>query len=68
MVKIIEDIIEFFKSIPPFEFLDNEVINSIAVKTAMEFYPKNTHILLQDSLPSEFLYIIKKAELKFTEE
>jgi len=64
MVKIIEDIIEFFKSIPPFEFLDNEVINSIAVKTAMEFYPKNTHILLQDSLPSEFLYIIKKGGVK----
>jgi len=64
MVKIIEDIIEFFKSIPPFEFLDNEVINSIAVKTAMEFYPKNTHILLQDSLPSEFLYIIKKGGIK----
>lgn len=64
MVKIIEDIIEFFKSIPPFEFLDNEVINSIAVKTVMEFYPKNTHILLQDSLPSEFLYIIKKGGVK----
>ena len=64
MVKIIEDIIEFFKSIPPFEFLANEVINSIAVKTSMEFYPKNTHILLQDSLPSEFLYIIKKGGVK----
>ncbi|WP_353683727.1 DUF294 nucleotidyltransferase-like domain-containing protein [Thermodesulfovibrio sp. 3907-1M] len=64
MVKIIEDTIEFLKSVPPFEFLDTEVVNSIAVKTSMEYYPKGTHILIQDGSPSEFLYIIKKGGIK----
>jgi CBS domain-containing protein len=64
MVKIIEDTIEFLKSFPPFEFLDTEVVNSVAVKTSLEYYPKGTHILIQDGSPSEFLYIIKKGGIK----
>ncbi len=64
MVKIIEDTIEFLKSVPPFEFLSDEVINSVTVKTSMEYYPRGTHILLQDGAPSEFLYVIKKGGVK----
>lgn len=64
MVKIIEDVIDFLKSVPPFEFLSEEVINSVTVKTSMEYYPKGTHILLQDGPPSEFLYVIKKGGVK----
>lgn len=64
MVKIIEDVIDFLKSVPPFEFLTNEVINSVTVKTSMEYYPKGTHILLQDGPPSEYLYVIKKGGVK----
>lgn len=64
MVKIIEDTIEFLKSVPPFEFLDTEVVNAVAVKTSMEYYPKGTHILIQDGSPSEFLYVIKKGGVK----
>ena len=64
MVKIIEDTIDFLKSVPPFEFLDTDVVNSVAVKTSLEYYPKGTHILIQDGSPSEFLYIIKKGGIK----
>ncbi|GLI52562.1 DUF294 nucleotidyltransferase-like domain-containing protein [Thermodesulfovibrio yellowstonii] len=64
MVKIIEDIMDFLKSVPPFEFLSDEAINSVTVKTSMEYYPKGTHILLQDGPPSEFLYVIKKGGVK----
>lgn len=64
MVKIIEDIMDFLKSVAPFEFLSDEVINSVTVKTSMEYFPKGTHILLQDGSPSEFLYIIKKGGVK----
>ncbi|MGC8937667.1 MAG: DUF294 nucleotidyltransferase-like domain-containing protein [Thermodesulfovibrio sp.] len=64
MVKIIEDTIEFLKNVPPFEFLDTQIINSVAVKTSMEYYPKGTYILIQDGSPSEFLYIIKKGGVK----
>lgn len=55
---------DFLKSVPPFEFLSDEVINSVTVKTSMEYYPKGTHILLQDGPPSEFLYVIKKGGIK----
>ncbi|MEN2994053.1 MAG: DUF294 nucleotidyltransferase-like domain-containing protein [Thermodesulfovibrio sp.] len=55
---------DFLKSVPPFEFLSDEVINSITVKISMEYYPKGTHILLQDGAPSEFLYVIKKGGVK----
>ncbi len=64
MVKIIEDTMDFLKSVPPFEFLNDEIINSVAVKTSMEYYSKGTHILIQDGQPSEFLYIIKKGGVK----
>ncbi len=64
MVKIIEDVIDFLKSVPPFEFLSDEVINSVTVKTSLEYYPKGTYILLQDGAPSEFLYVIKKGGVK----
>lgn len=64
MVKIIEDVMDFLKAVPPFEFLPNEVINSVTVKTSMEYYPKGTHILIQDGPPSEYLYIIKKGGVK----
>jgi CBS domain-containing protein len=64
VVKIIEDIVEFLKSVPPFEFLSNEVVNSVTVKAFMEYFPKGTHILIQDGAPSEFLYVIKKGGVK----
>ncbi|GAB6183087.1 DUF294 nucleotidyltransferase-like domain-containing protein [Thermodesulfovibrio hydrogeniphilus] len=55
---------DFLKSVPPFEFLSDEAINAVAVKTSMDYYPKGTHILLQDGSPSEFLYIVKKGGVK----
>lgn len=64
VVKIIEDVIDFLKAVPPFEFLPNEVINSVTVKASMEYYPKGTHILIQDGPPSEYLYVIKKGGVK----
>lgn len=64
MVKVTEEIIEFLKSVPPFEFLSEEVLNSIAEKTSVEHYSKGTLILFQNGFPSEFLYIIKKGGVK----
>jgi len=64
MVTVIEDTIEFLKDIPPFEFLDEEELQAVAIKTSMEYYQRGIHILLQDGSPSEFLYIIKKGGVK----
>lgn len=64
MVEVIEDIAGFLKNIPPFEFLSEEVLSSIAEKTSVEHYSKGTLILFQNGFPSEFLYIIKKGGVK----
>ncbi|MHB8880057.1 MAG: DUF294 nucleotidyltransferase-like domain-containing protein [Thermodesulfovibrionales bacterium] len=59
-----EEVIEFFKNVPPFQFLDEKTLASIAGKLAMEFYPKDTIILKQDDKPSEYLRVIKKGGIK----
>jgi len=61
---ILEDVIAFLKNIPPFQFLDEQTIKSIAKGLTMEFYPKDTIILKQDGPPSEYLQIIKKGSVK----
>lgn len=64
MVKVIDDAVEFLRGIPPFEFLNEEVLKAVAMKISMEYYSKGVHILLQDGSPSEFLYLIKKGGVK----
>lgn len=49
---------------PPFQFLDEATLKTVAGKISMEFYPKNTLILKQDGPPSEYLRIIKKGGVK----
>jgi CBS domain-containing protein len=61
---LIEDIIGFLKNVPPFQFLDEATLKTVAGKISMEFYPKNTLILKQDGPPSEYLRIIKKGGVK----
>ncbi|OGW25605.1 MAG: hypothetical protein A2X55_05535 [Nitrospirae bacterium GWB2_47_37] len=61
---ILEDVIEFLKKAPPFQFLDESVLKTVANSISMEFYPKDTLILKQDGPPSESLRIIKKGGVK----
>jgi CBS domain-containing protein len=61
---ITEDLIDFLKSVPPFQFLDEKSLQSIAGNVSMEFYPKGTTILHQDGPPSEYLRIVKKGGVK----
>ncbi len=61
---IVEDAIAFLKNIPPFQFLDEQTIGSVAKNLTIEFYPKDKIILKQDGPPSEYLYIIKKGSVK----
>jgi CBS domain-containing protein len=61
---ITEDSIHFLKSTPPFKFLDDSVIKSIAENLSLEFYPQNAFILLQDGPPGESLRVIKKGGVK----
>src|SRR5512135_2579711 len=61
---IAEDVVDFLKSVPPFQFLDGKSLQNIAESVSMEFYPKGTTILHQDGPPSEYLRIIKKGGVK----
>lgn len=61
---ITEDVINFLKNLPPFQFLDDGSLRDIAGNVSMEFYPKGTTILHQDGPPSEYLRIIKKGRVK----
>ena len=61
---IIEDVVEFLKRVPPFQFLDESVLTELAVGMSMEFFPKGTTILRQGGPPSKYLHIIKKGGIK----
>jgi CBS domain-containing protein len=61
---IIEDVVEFLKHVPPFQFLDEHALTNLAVGMSMEFFPKGTAILKQGGNASKYLYIIKKGGVK----
>lgn len=61
---IIEEVIEFLKKVPPFQFLDELEIKKIAASVSMEFYPNGSTILYQEGPVSEYLRIIKKGGVK----
>lgn len=61
---ILEDVINFLKKEPPFQFLDENTLKSVAGSLSMEFYPKDTVILRQDGPASDSLRIIKKGGVK----
>lgn len=61
---VIEEVINFLKKEPPFQFLDEATLRSVAGSVSMEFYPRDTVILRQDGPASTSLRIIKKGAVK----
>ena len=61
---IADEAIKFFKSIPPFQFLSEADLKTIAENLTMEFYPRDTVILKQDGTASDALRIIKKGGVR----
>ena len=61
---IIDDLMEFLRKIPPFQFLDDITLRDILSGVSMEFYPKGTTIQYQGGPVSEYLQVIKKGEVK----
>ena len=61
---VIEEVINFLKKEPPFQFLDDTTLKSVAGSVSMEFYPRDTVILRQDGPASKSLRIIKKGAVK----
>ena len=63
---LLEDVIVFLKKVPPFQFLDDEKLQTVARNLSLEFYPKDMVILKQDEPPSDALRIIKKGGVKIS--
>lgn len=61
---LIEEVIEFLSKIPPFQFLDEVTLKNITSGVSLEFYPKGTTIQYQGGPAPEYLYIIKKGEVR----
>jgi CBS domain-containing protein len=63
---VIEEVIEFLKSVPPFQFLEDEDLYAIGPHLSMEFYPKGTVILTEGGPPGDALRIIKKGAVQIS--
>ncbi len=61
---IAEDITNFLKNIPPFQYLGEPDLKAVAENLTIEFYPKGTVILKQDDLASDSLQIVKKGRVR----
>ena len=61
---LIEEVIEFLRKVPPFQFLDDETLKDITTGVTMEFYPKGTSIQYQGGPAPKYLHVIKKGEVK----
>jgi CBS domain-containing protein len=61
---MLDEAVDFLKQVPPFQFLDETILRSLALNSSMEFYPKGFSILQQEGPPSEYLLVIKKGGVK----
>lgn len=59
-----EEIINFLKKCPPFQFLEASVLAKLAGRLSEELYPKDTVILKQYGPPSDCVRIIKSGVVK----
>ncbi len=63
---LFEDVVNFLKETPPYQFLDEAVIRDLAGSISMEFYPQDRVVLRQDGPASDSLRIIKKGGVKIS--
>jgi CBS domain-containing protein len=61
---VAEDTIRFLRKIPPFQFLDDSILQRVSKNARKTVYPKDTIILQQDGQPSEYLRVIRKGGVK----
>jgi CBS domain-containing protein len=64
MSVIVDEVVEFLKKVPPFEFLEEKTLRGVAVDVSLKFFPKGKTILYQDGPAAESLMVIKKGGIK----
>ncbi len=60
----VHDVIEFLRTVSPFQDLEDNVLRNISSTVSLEFYPKGSTILHQEGPASEYLRIIRKGSVK----
>ncbi len=63
---IIEDVVGFLKTVPPFQFLDGDTLAGVVNDLSLEFYPRNTVILTQEGPAADALRIIRKGGVRIS--
>ena len=63
---ILDEVLQFLKSHPPFQFLDERALKEISKGMSQEFYPKDKVILKQDGPPSDSLRIIRQGGVRIS--
>ncbi|MBI4788364.1 MAG: cyclic nucleotide-binding/CBS domain-containing protein [Chloroflexi bacterium] len=58
--------VDFLRQHYPFDLLTESEIQGMAQAAALDFFPKDTQILIQDGQPSEFLYVIQKGSVRIS--
>jgi CBS domain-containing protein len=61
---ITDECMNFFRKTPPYQFLDEAVLKTIAGNLSMEFFSRGSMILSQGGPPSSALRVIKKGGVK----
>jgi CBS domain-containing protein len=64
MSVIVDEVVDFLKAVPPFQFLDEETLKVVSAEASVEFFPKGTTILFQEGPAAENLMVIKKGGVK----
>ena len=59
-----ESVIEFLKTVPPFQFLPAGELNRLVPKMTLEYFPKDTTIIKAGHRASDALYIVQKGAVE----
>ena len=59
-----ESVIEFLKTVPPFQFLPLGVLSRLVPKMTLEYFPKDTTIIKAGHRASDALYIVQKGAVE----
>jgi CBS domain-containing protein len=61
---VTESVVTFLEKIPPFQFLPVAELRSLAKRTSLEYFPKDSVILAAGQRASDSLYIVQKGAVK----
>jgi len=53
-------VVRFFRTIPPFQFLEENELERLAARVSLEYFPAKTVILSAGREASDSLYVVQK--------